>query len=108
MKWINLNAYNGLLTGATLSIGYLYGGRISKYSPKSRHEWGKVIRRNDLMFFGAPLDPSALIIDFRNHKTNKCLNQVNYTLLRDDHVKITSNYTLTIRFSLHFFGENIL
>ena len=71
MKWINLNTYNGLLTSATLSIGYFYGGRISEYSPKSRDEWGKVIKRNDLMFIGAPLDPSALIIDFRFHKTNK-------------------------------------
>ena len=71
MQWIDLNSYNCLLVGSTLSIDYFFGDRISEYSPKSRDQWTKVVRRKDSSFVGANNDPVALIIDFCFHKTNK-------------------------------------
>ena len=69
--WINLNTYNGLLLGSAFCIGYFYGGRVGEYSPKSRDQWAEVIRPIDLTFIGQPSDLKSLIIDFRQHKTNK-------------------------------------
>ena len=70
-QWINLNTYNGLLLGSTFCIGYFFGGRVGECSPKSRDQWSEVIRPKDLTFIGQQSNLKSLIMDFRQHKTNK-------------------------------------
>ena len=70
-KWIKLNSYNGLLIASVLCIGYFFGGRVGEYAPKSRDQWKEVVRPKDLTFIGPKRKLKALIIDFRQHKTNK-------------------------------------
>ena len=70
-NWIDLNSYYGLLLASILCIGYFFGGRVGEYAPKSRDQWKEVIRPKDLTFIGHPHNLLSLIIDFREHKTNK-------------------------------------
>ena len=71
MQYLNLHTYTGLLLGSTLSIGYFYGGRIGEYSPNSMADWKTILLREDLQFVGDEDNPSALILDFKLHKTNR-------------------------------------
>ena len=68
---INLKTYTGLLIASGLCIGYFFGGRIGEYSPRSRNDWHQVLLRKDLQFVGPKKRYTALIIDFKTHKTNK-------------------------------------
>lgn len=70
-QYINLQTYNGLLIGSALCIGYFFGGRVGEYAVNNREDWDHVIRECDLLWIGNPYNPSALIIDFRLHKSNK-------------------------------------
>ena len=70
-SWINVNSYNGLLLASALCIGYFFGGRVGEYAPKSRDQWKEVIRPKDITFIGHTNNLKSLIIDFKQHKTNK-------------------------------------
>ena len=71
MSYVDFAAYMGNLIASALCVGYFYGGRIGEYSPHSKADWSKVVLRKDLQFIGPKKRISALIIDFKKHKTNK-------------------------------------
>ena len=71
-KWINLNLYNGLSLASVLCIGYFFGGKVGEYALKLQDQWEEVIRPMNFTFIGPKNELKSLIIDFRQHKTNKC------------------------------------
>jgi len=70
-RYIDMNTYNGQCIAAAVCIGYFFGGRVGEYAANSREDWPHIVRECDLTWIGPPNNLKSLIIDFRDHKTNK-------------------------------------